>query len=416
MSDESNHERDRKPGLAIISNEQTPYRLHFHRRIAAEIPELCLWSVFTHELASSPWQYTNSEAINSVLFGSGEPSAGQSKMFRQVGEWQKGGAIIRWMRSRNIRAVVVLGYNDAGRLRVIEWCRRNGVPCLLFGDSNIRADALTGWKAFVKRLFLGKVVRACSGLLCCGRLGREYFLKYGARSEAIFAMPYEPDYDVIRNVGSKTLETVRERFQLREGRRYLLFCGRLEHVKRVDLLIRAFLAVADDRPEWDLIIAGGGSLRAQLESLAPSNLTGRLVWAGFINDHEILSAVYTLSDVFVLPSDYEPWGVVLSEAATCLALVASSVVGAAAELVSDHVNGRIFPKGDLNGLCDALVEVTDPSRIDSMKAASPRILQAWRSEADPVCGLRRALQYVGALTAGDDSSAVKELNRCPESI
>jgi hypothetical protein len=95
---------------------------------------------------------------------------------------------------------------------------------------------------------------------------------------------------------------------------------------------------------------------------------------------------------------------VVSEAATCLAIVASSVVGAASELVVDHVNGRIFPSGDLKGLIDALLEVTDPARVEVMKAASPPILDAWRRRADPIAGLRKALQSVNCIS--EDSAGV----------
>ena len=41
------------------------------------------------------------------------------------------------MREHDVRAAVVLGYNDAGRMRILRWCHRHRVPCFVFGDSNI---------------------------------------------------------------------------------------------------------------------------------------------------------------------------------------------------------------------------------------------------------------------------------------
>ncbi len=130
--------------LAIVSNEQTPYRLHLHRRIVHECPDIELFSVFTHDVASSPWSQREAAEINPVLFGRGDASASQSSLHRAPHEWVKGGAVIRWMERQQIGAVVLLGYNDPGRLRILRWCNRRGVPCFLFGDSNILCDTDRG--------------------------------------------------------------------------------------------------------------------------------------------------------------------------------------------------------------------------------------------------------------------------------
>lgn len=377
--------------IALINNEQTPYRIHLHQRLVRELPALQIWSLFTHEQASSPWRYRPVEEIRPVQFGSGEHSAGQSSPRFFWREWRKGGRIIRWMRQHGIQAVVLGGYNDAARIRIILWCRRNGIPCFLFGDSNIRGDA-TGWKQSIKSLLLPRILGLCSGAFYCGTLGREYFLRYGVPSERLFPFPYQPDFDRIAGVTSTTKNTIRHRFGIPEQARLLLYSGRLVPVKRVDLLLDAFRSIASQRPDWHIVIAGDGPLRATLQSSVPPELHDRVHWTGFVDDPDTLAALYAASDVLVLPSDWEPWGVVVTEAAVHLAIVASSAVGAAADLVRDHENGRIFPAGSLPDLIVCLREVTSPDRIDEMKAASPAILAAWRRTADPVAGLQSALR------------------------
>jgi hypothetical protein len=57
-----------------------------------------------------------------------------------------------------------------------------------------------------------------------------------------------------------------------------------------------------------------------------------------------------------------------------------------------------FPAGSLQGLIDALLHVTDPARVDTLKSGSRPVLEEWRRKADPVQGLRQALRHVGALT------------------
>jgi len=389
-------EPETRPGVAIISNSQTPYRLHLHRRIAAEIPQIKLWSVYTHETSNANWAFAAPAEIRPVLFGKGESSQDQDKPRYILKEWRRGGRIIRWLKEHDIRFVLMMGYNDAGRIRIIRWCGHKGIPCFLFGDSNIHGDTATGMKGKLKKIVVGWVVRSCTGIFTGGTLGQAYFAKYGAARDRMFFFPYEPDYGLIERLPVQTIELTQKKYELAAQRHRIVYSGRLVEVKRVDLLIDAFIAIADRRPDWDLVIAGDGPLRQTLHDRVPGELSARIIWTGFIDDQATLSAIYRLSDILVLPSDYEPWALVINEAAAAnLAIISSSVVGAAAELVQDGENGRLFPKGDLTRLTECLLHVSDPSRIEGMKAASAGVLAQWRIRGDPVQGLRAALHSTG---------------------
>jgi glycosyltransferase involved in cell wall biosynthesis len=146
------------------------------------------------------------------------------------------------------------------------------------------------------------------------------------------------------------------------------------------------------------VVIGDGRLRPSLERRVPAQVRPRIRWTGFSGEPATVAALYHNADVLVLPSDCEPWAVVINEAvAAGLAIVASDVVGAAAELVRDGVNGRIFPAGDAAALAGRLLEVTDPANVDRMKAASAGVLADWRARGDPVQGLRRALVDAGVI-------------------
>ena len=395
---------DSKPAVAIICNSHTPYRLHLHQRIAQEIPEIKLWSVYTHEESNAPWAFAVPPEIGPVSFGRGESSADQPKAKYALREWRKGGRIIRWMKEQNVRLAVVFGYNDAARLRIIRWCNRNGVPVFVFGDSNVRGDHARGLKGFAKRQVVSRVIRACTGVMPCGTMGQAFFEKYGARREQVYFFPYEPDYVLVAQVDAASIAQAQGRFGLNPARRRIVYSGRLVPIKRVDLLIDAFISIAAERPEWDLLIIGDGPERAALQARVADALKSRVTWAGFIDDAKTVATLYRASDVLVLPSDFEPWAVVINEAAAAgLAIVASDVVGAAAELVRDGVNGHVFPAGDAAALRAALLDVTREDRIDAMKGASAGVLADWRRRGDPIAGLRRALENSGVLPRSDRS-------------
>jgi glycosyltransferase involved in cell wall biosynthesis len=383
------------PAIAIISNSQTPYRLALHLRIAAELKCIRLFSVYTHETSNSTWKFEAPPEIGPVLFGKGESCLDQDKRRHQLREWRRGGRIISWLKQNDVKFVVMLGYNDMGRLRIIRWCRRRGVPCFMFGDSNIHGDTRTGWKAWLKKQVVSRVVRCCTGIFCCGSLGKAYYLKYGAKADRIFYFPYEPDYQLIQNLPAAAVEAARQRFGLDPQRRRLIYSGRLIGIKRVDLLLSAFLAVAPQRPQWDLVIVGDGVDRQKLKAMVPSALSARVIWTGFLDDQAVVSSIYRACDILVLPSDFEPWALVINEAvAAGMAILSSNVVGAAAELVREGVNGKLFEPGNLAELKKAMLELTEADKIDRLKGGSAGMLADWRARADPVDGLLAALKSV----------------------
>lgn len=368
--------------------------MHVHRRIARELTQIHFLRLFTHTDDLVAWRTDAGNDPDIHLFGEGENTAdqGHPRHFRR--DWAKGGRIIRFLKEHDAKAVIVEGYQDACRLRIIRWCRGQNIPCFLWGDSNIHGDRTRGLKGILKRLYVGRIIQSVTGVFACGRLGKAFFTKYGAREDRIFLYPVEPDYDLITKLPPDVIEAVRERYSLQSTRKRLIFSGRLALEKRLDLLLAAFAEIAPQRPEWDLILAGTGPLESQLRSNVPPTLEARILWTGFIDRQEVISALYHLSDVLVLPSDYEPWSLAINEAtAAGLAIVCSDAVGAAAELVRDHLNGRIFAAGDLAALTACLLDTTAPGRADSMKTASPPLLAEWRRIADPVNGLRQALEF-----------------------
>jgi len=382
--------------VAVISNALTPYRLHFHRRLVRELPGVDWWSLFTHDVSNAPWGPADEAEIQPVRFGPGERSDDQSKPARAWHEFRKGGRVVRWLAEHRAAAVILLGYNDPGRLRVLGWCHRRGIPCFLFGDSNIRGDASAGAKARLKRWLLPRVLRRCTGVLPCGSLGREYFRRYGVADDRMFDVPYEPDYELIAGLSADEVRAAYLRRCLPLERDFFLYCGRLVKVKRVDVLIDAYARIADQRPGWDLLLVGDGPLRGELADRVPDPLSARVHWAGFSNDQREVARLQRGARVMAVPSDFEPWGVVVNEGvAAGMAVVASEAVGAAAELVRDGINGRIVPVGNVTAWAAALLDASDPTNLDRYRQASAGVLAAWRRRGDPVAGVRAALASVG---------------------
>jgi glycosyltransferase involved in cell wall biosynthesis len=278
-------------------------------------------------------------------------------------------------------------------------CHRTGIPFFVTNDSNIRSQPQLGpLQRFAKRRLYGWWMKRVSGVMSMGSLGDQFFIEYGADPGRLYRVPCWPDFAAFARRDEVALDQFRRKFGLDRQRRYLLYSGRLVPQKRVDLLIDAFAALASQRPEWDLLIVGDGAERDALQRRVPETLRPRVVWTGFLDGQEPALAFHA-ADVLVLPSDYEPWALVVQEAmAASLPVVASDVVGAAHELITDGVSGRIFPAGNGESLRKAIEDITRPERLADYRQQAAESLARYRREVDPVAEIRRALGDVGILT------------------
>ena len=142
-----------------------------------------------------------------------------------------------------------------------------------------------------------------------------------------------------------------------EGKKTFLFIGRLESVKNVSLLIRAFSKLKKENPETALFIVGDGSEREWLESLVKSECVQDVYFFGYVVFPRIIE-FYKAADVFVLPSSHEPWGLVVNESMTLgLPVVVSSKVGCRQDLVKDGYNGFVFENENERDLLEKLSAV-----------------------------------------------------------
>lgn len=385
--------------IAIICNSVPPYRLHQHLRVAREIPEIRLSTIRDHGEDVRWNSIADADDINLVEFGQQVSCWEQGHPRHARREWGTAGEIIRWLQRENVRVVILSGYNDLGRVRIARWCRRHRVPCFVTGDSNIADEAgMNACKQLVKRLVLRRVFSWFTGALPFGTRGEAFYNKYGVPSSRIFFFPLEPDYDLIKGIDTAQVSETLQRFGLARGRRRLVYSGRLVRAKRVDLLLDAFAAIAPERPDWDLVVIGDGALAGELRARVSAALQDRVFWLGHLRSQVDVSALYRGSEVLVLPSEFEPWALVVNEAvAAGMAVVSSPIPGASAELVRDGLNGRIFRTGDAADLARCLRDATDEAQLTQMRTASAEVLEHWRRRGDLVVGLRSALRWSGVL-------------------
>ena len=151
----------------------------------------------------------------------------------------------------------------------------------------------------------------------------------------------------------------------------LIAAGRLAPQKGFDLLLEAFVAVADRHPDWTLDIFGKGPLREPLEQqVIDLGLGGR---ARLNGPTDRLGERMRDASVFVLSSRYEGFPIVLLEAlAAGLAVVSFDCPTGPSDILTDGTDGLLVPPEDVPALAAALDRVmADESLRRRLAAAAP---------------------------------------------
>ncbi len=171
----------------------------------------------------------------------------------------------------------------------------------------------------------------------------------------------------------------------------VLFCAKLQPWKRPGDLLEAFAAAGISSAV--LVFAGDGPLRQTLYQRALDlGIADRVRFLGFVNQ-SALPAVYTAADLMVLPSEYEPFAVVVNEASCCgCPVAASDRVGATTDLIAPVNPDFIFPFGDVPALTELLQRtLSDPSELARRGQDSLRRMHSW-STRENISGVLEAVE------------------------
>jgi len=168
--------------------------------------------------------------------------------------------------------------------------------------------------------------------------------------------------------GRLDAKATRARWNVREGQKMITAVGRLTPQKGFDDLIRAYPAIRRAVPESRLVIVGEGHMRAELESIAEQeHVRDFTTFAGFINDSELVAGLRS-SDVVVVPSRFEPFGIIALEAMAAGVPLVVSRVGGLAEIVEDSVDGIEVEPNNPSAIAAATVRILSDRELASRLA------------------------------------------------
>lgn len=297
-------------------------------------------------------------------------------------------------------AIVFMGWGVVSYWLGFAACVSRGIPFFLYGDSNeiplgrsIRQRLRDG----VLRVLFGKA----AGFLISGRYNADYYQHYGADKTRFFFVPWAVDNDRFE-IESRLTEAERSDLRATHGISpdavVIIFSGKLLPRKGPMDLLEAF-AEMPNRDHAVLLFVGDGDERARLEEFCKLRSLENVRITGFLNQ-SILPKLYGMSDVFVLPSYFDPRATVVNEAmAAGLACVVSDRIGPSGDIVKDGQNGFIIPAGDIAALASRLSQFVDnPTLVRSMGECSRNIIERWSYRED-VDGMVAAARFAKGLAS-----------------
>jgi glycosyltransferase involved in cell wall biosynthesis len=338
-----------------------------------------------------------------------EPGGFWSLIAPQVwGELRSGRYDVLWLH----------GHNYAANIIALIAAKSVNIPILMRGDTHLGLSYGV-IKSLLQRPVMRLLYGQCDRLLAIGSANAAFYRAIGVPAHKIFLVPYCVDNDrfmTSANLSNDEKGIVRKKYNLPLDQPVVLYAAKFIGCKRpADLLCAVRRLNTESNLPFTVVMAGSGELERELRAFCTEQALDNIVFTGFVNQLE-LPALYGASDIFVLPSELEHWGLAVNEAmCASLPIVVSRKVGCVPDLVKDGINGYTPAAGDLEGLTRALRCLIEDEGLRRRQGnASLARIQQW--------GYRECLDGIRSALAGLEyrplapTNLVRTPSKLPESL
>lgn len=300
--------------------------------------------------------------------------------------WAKFKALRQLISQRDVDLVHLAGWGHPLLLAALFLARLRRTPVTMETDTPLPVG-LPVWKRVVKRLVYPALFWLPAMFLPGGTRQATYLRHYGVSPERIQVAQMTVDVAAIAahadDIEADRRAQVRARWGLPVDAVVYLYVGRLEPHKGIQELLGAFALLSPVPEPVALLLVGDGSMQESLTKAALADT--RICCTGRLSGNALLD-VYAAADVFVLPSRFEPWGLVVNEAmASGLPVIATDRVGCVDDLVIEGKTGLVVPAESVQALADAMAALRlAPLLRAKMRRNARSLIAGWtiRIEAD----------------------------------
>lgn len=339
--------------ILILSDIPAPYRIAVFKGIAEQFKTTTFFNMAKNDSRNLDWYKKANSEFSFEILDNENAINHYNECIKNIKDYD-----------------LVLCYDPwAKRSRKLQrLCMRKKVPYILNADGALGINASFPKKQ-IKAFYCKRAALCFAG---CER-AVEYFKAYGAKPEKIVKHPFTSLFK------SQILESPYTKEQKSEFRKELgidekvtfITVGQFIHRKGFDILLEAW---AKTEQTSQLYIIGGGPLENEYKETIAQKKLENVYIIGFKKPEE-LQKYYGASDVFVLPTREDIWGLVINEAlASALPTISSNKCTAGNELVTNEYNGYVYDCENIEQLASYIDELSEDE--DKRKEFSANALVA----------------------------------------
>jgi glycosyltransferase involved in cell wall biosynthesis len=292
------------------------------------------------------------------------------------------GSLYRWLHSRQPHCWVLSSVYTSPITHFIAWClKRVGTTYIFMGEP---PRPHHGLKGRLQTLLLSNILKNATGVLATGSEAAKRYKRIVKNRIPVTSIPYYVDLSEVKK--TRPMEVLNTNKPV-----IFVTSAQLIHRKGLDVLIEA----CDQLPEggWQLKIYGTGPLESQLKTQA-KKITGAIIFPGTI-PYDSRYQVFEEADVFVFPTRWDGWGMVIPEAVSHgLPIITTNQVMSAYDFVSHGENGFIGPAENAEFLANSMKKYIEDRTL--LMNNSQRSLHAMQ-DYTPKIGADRFVSFIEAL-------------------
>lgn len=327
--------------VLYLVNIPSPYRVNFFN----ELGKLCdLTVLFEHKYSKDrekKWHNNNFNNFNGIFLNESDYKKSNNLWFK----------VIKYLKNKKYDCIVIGGYSTPTGSFAITYLKYKEIPFVLNVDGGIINYSENKMKYLIKKHFIS----SANFWLSTGKSTTTYLTYYGADEKKTFIYPFTTLYrsDITKNIiNNEKKSFYKNKLNIRE-KKVIITVGRFIYSKGFDVLLNACRLISSD---IGVYIVGGEPTEEYTNLKEKFGLTN-VHFIGFKTNKE-LSEYYLSSDLFILPTRSDVWGLVINEAMSFgLPIITTDKCIAGLELVVDYENGFIVPSDDIIALSTRINEV-----------------------------------------------------------
>ncbi|MGF9845248.1 glycosyltransferase family 4 protein [Priestia megaterium] len=331
--------------VLYITNLPSPYKVKFF----SELGKFCELTVIYERRSASDrntkWTEKGEETFKEIYLNAHEVGTDNSWSFK----------VLKYL-NRSYDCIVIGMYSTITSMISITYMKTKKIPFILSTDGGFIKEEGKGKETF-KKFFIS----AADNWLSTGKVTSEYLCHYGAdlKRTAVYPFTSLTEKDILlKPVNIEEKRKLRNKLGIKEEK-VLISVGQFIYRKGFDILLEACKSV--DNKVGVYII--GGQASKEYRDLCERYKITNVHFIDFMEKQELLE-YYKASDLFVLPTREDVWGLVINEAMACgLPIITTDRCIAGIELIENEKNGYIVPTDDPKALNEKIVRILSDKKL-----------------------------------------------------